>query len=67
MPASCVRLRDYLASVAGGVLDEPATAQAMASLLVRGLHCGALDADEVSEAAGVPVPVLEELFRRRVG
>ncbi|HJQ01743.1 MAG TPA: aldolase [Jatrophihabitans sp.] len=67
MPAACDRLRAYLASVAGGVLDEPATAQAMASLLVRGLHCGALDADEVSEAAGVPVAVLEELFRRRVG
>jgi citrate lyase beta subunit len=67
MPAACARLRDYLGSVAGGVLDEPATAQAMAGLLVRGLHCGALDADQVSEAAGVPVAVLEELFRRRVG
>jgi hypothetical protein len=67
MPATCGRLRNYLANVAGGVLDEPATAQAMAGLLVRGLHCGALDADEVSDAAGVPVAVLEELFCRRVG
>jgi citrate lyase beta subunit len=67
MPAASERLRDYLADTGGGVLDEPATAQAMASLLVRGLHCGALDADEVSEAAGVPVAVLDQLFRRRVG
>jgi hypothetical protein len=67
MPAACDRLRDYLANAGTGVLDEPATAQAMASLLVRGLHCGALDADEVSERSGVPTPVLDELFRRRVG
>ncbi|MGH8960126.1 MAG: DUF6986 family protein [Jatrophihabitantaceae bacterium] len=67
MPAACDRLRNYVAHTGGGVLDEPATAQAMASLLVRGLHCGALDADEVSERAGVSVDTLEELFRRRVG
>jgi len=67
MPAACDRLRNYLTDAEQGVLDEPATAQAMASLLVRGLHCGALDAAEVSEAAGVPIAVLDELFRRRVG
>lgn len=67
MPAACDRLRDYLASTAGGVLDEPATAQAMASLLVRGLHCGALDEAEVSDRAGVSSETLHELFRRRVG
>jgi citrate lyase beta subunit len=67
MPTACDRLRNYLASAGTGVLDEPATAQAMASLLVRGLHCGALDADEVSERAGVSVDALDRLFRRRVG
>ncbi len=67
MPAACDRLRDYLASTASGVLDEPATAQAMASLLVRGLHCGALDEAEVSDRAGVGTETLYELFRRRVG
>lgn len=67
LPAACDRLRAYLGSVGGGVLDEPATAQAMASLLVRGLHCGALDADEVTGRAGVSVEALDELFRRRVG
>jgi citrate lyase beta subunit len=67
LPEACDRLRGYLARADGGVLDEPATAQAMASLLVRGLRCGALDADEVAERAGVPVQALYELFDRRVG
>ena len=66
MPDACDRLRGYLAHTGGGVLDEPATAQAMASLLVRGLRCGALDADEVAERAGVSVQALYELFDRRV-
>jgi hypothetical protein len=65
MPAACDRLRDYLASAGSSVLDEPATAQAMASLLVRGLHCGALDAGEVSDRAGVTTETLYRLFRRQ--
>ena len=32
---------------AGGVLDEPATAQALATYLLRGLDCGALDESEI--------------------
>jgi citrate lyase beta subunit len=67
MPAACDRLRNYLANAADGVLDEPATAQAMASLLVRGLHCGALDEPEVSDRAGLSAEVLYRLFRRRIG
>jgi hypothetical protein len=44
------RLRAYLdqrPAAAAGVLDEPATARALAGFLRRGLDCGALDADEV--------------------
>lgn len=67
MPAACDRLRDYLAKAGTGVLDEPATAQAIAALLVRGLNCGALDADEVAERSGVDERRLRQLFRRRVG
>ena len=37
------RLRDYLAGIGGGVLDEPATARALAGFVLRGLDCGALD------------------------
>jgi hypothetical protein len=66
-PAAADRLRAYLAQAATGVLDEPATAQAMASLLVRGLHSGALDEAEVTGRAGVGRDVLDGFYRRRVG
>jgi len=66
MPAACDRLRDYLARTGGGVLDEPATAQAMATLLVRGLQCGALAEAEVADRAGVTAETLYQLFHRRV-
>ncbi|WP_236794096.1 aldolase/citrate lyase family protein [Amycolatopsis sp. GM8] len=46
-PAAAARLRDYVSQVDSGVLDEPATAQALASFLCRGLDCGALDQDEM--------------------
>jgi citrate lyase beta subunit len=46
-PAARDRLRAYLERRAGGVLDEPATARALAGYLRRGLDCGALDPDEV--------------------
>ena len=67
LPAAASRLRAYLAHTGDGVMDEPATAQAMASLLVRGLHSGALDADEVAERTGVERDVLDGFYRRRVG
>ncbi|WP_326559606.1 DUF6986 family protein [Micromonospora sp. NBC_01796] len=40
------RLRAYLERQASGVLDEPATARALAGFLLRGLDCGAYDPDE---------------------
>jgi citrate lyase beta subunit len=48
--AAVGRLRDYLHRRSGGVLDEPATARALAGFLLRGLACGALDPAE----AGLP-------------
>jgi hypothetical protein len=66
-PAAADRLRAYLGRAATGVLDEPATAQAMASLLVRGLHSGALDEAEVTGRTGVGRDVLDGFYRRRVG
>jgi citrate lyase beta subunit len=44
---AAARLEAYLARRDTGVLDEPATARALAGFLLRGLDCGALDADEV--------------------
>jgi citrate lyase beta subunit len=51
------RLRAYLGRRATGVLDEPATARALAGFLLRGLDCGALDAHEVP----LPRSTLESL------
>ncbi|GLU46363.1 aldolase [Nocardiopsis ansamitocini] len=64
---AAARLRDYLGVVGGGVMDEPATAQALASALVRGLNCGALGDDEVTAATGVGRSTLESFANRRVG
>ncbi|WP_409490240.1 DUF6986 family protein [Amycolatopsis sp. cmx-11-12] len=47
-PAALARLRDYADKTGRGVLDEPATAQALASFLLRGLDCGAVDAGELT-------------------
>ena len=48
MPAAVARLAAYLDRTDSGVLDEPATARALAAVLVRGLDCGALDDAESS-------------------
>ena len=50
-----------------GVLDEPATARALAGFLLRGLDCGALDEDEIGLLTGVPTATLDDLALRRVG
>ena len=47
LPAALDRLGSYRAGVGGAVLDEPATARALASVLVRALDCGAADPAEV--------------------
>lgn len=41
------RLRAYLDRASTGLLDEPATARALAGFLLRGLDCAALDESEV--------------------
>jgi citrate lyase beta subunit len=66
LPAAGRRLRDYLGESGGAVLDEPATALALASYLVRGLDAGALSPAEVTEATGLDVRALHALARRPV-
>lgn len=53
------RLDAYLAKREGAVMDEPATARAMASFLVRGLDCGAVAVDEI----GLDEQLLRALLR----
>ncbi|WP_410659643.1 DUF6986 family protein [Amycolatopsis sp. lyj-112] len=61
-PAALGRLRDYADQTGRGVLDEPATAQALASFLLRGLDCGAVDEGELSFSR----PELDRYARRRM-
>lgn len=58
------RLRAYLDKASEGVLDEPATAQALAGSLRRAVDCGALDAADVQRLTGLSDVELAALARR---
>ncbi len=60
------RLRAYVSGGNSGYLDEPATAAALASYVLRGLECGAVDPDEVDALIGVDTAGLAKLARRPV-
>lgn len=55
------RLDRYLRAESGAVLDEPATAKALARYVLRGRACGAVDPELVSERLGVEQAMLEHL------
>ncbi|TCO19119.1 HpcH/HpaI aldolase/citrate lyase family protein [Kribbella steppae] len=60
------RLRAYVGGGNSGYLDEPATAAALASYVLRGLECGAVDPAEVDRLIGVDTAGLAKLARRPV-
>ena len=62
--AAAERLRTYVAREESGVLDEPATARALADFLLRGLDCGAVSAAELETATGLEVGALTALAHR---
>jgi citrate lyase beta subunit len=57
------RLRRYAVRNEGAILDEPATARALADFLVRGLECGALREDDTCRDSGMAVAELTALAR----
>jgi hypothetical protein len=59
------RLRRYVAGSGGGVLDEPATAQALAGFLLRGVRCGAVAVGEVPALTGTDLETIAALAARR--
>ena len=59
------RLGDYLTRTTGTVMDEPATARALARYLQRGHACGAVDEAELIALAGVDAAGIAELARAR--
>ncbi|WP_017579616.1 DUF6986 family protein [Nocardiopsis valliformis] len=64
---AAARLKAYLGQAGGNVMDEPATAQALASVLASGLRCGALEESEVVDASGADAGTIVGLATRRVG
>ena len=60
--AAVPRLNAYVDRRAGAIVDEPATAEALARVVLRGLDCGAFDGDDV---AAPQRSVLEDLVQRR--
>ena len=66
LPAAAARLRNYVEHTEGGVMDEPATARALAAFVLRGVQCGAVGADDVQALAGVGIPQLTGLAHPRL-
>jgi citrate lyase beta subunit len=64
LDASAARLAAYTAGTGGAVLDEPATARALAGYLLRGLDCGAVDPGEIAERTGLGRAGLDGLAGR---
>jgi citrate lyase beta subunit len=61
LPVVGARLKAYLGGQEGGVLDEPATARALAGFVLRGVHCGAVTREEVRTLTAVGLDRLELL------
>jgi citrate lyase beta subunit len=66
LPAAAARLRNYVERTEGGVMDEPATARALAAFVLRGVQCGAVGTDEVQALAGVELSQLTALAHPRL-
>jgi citrate lyase beta subunit len=63
LPRASGRLRNYLDHTGSGVLDEPATARALADYLLRAANCGATNAAELHELTGLAIEGISELAR----
>jgi citrate lyase beta subunit len=61
LPAALARLQSMTGGGRGGVLEEPATARALAGYLIRGLDCGAVDEPEVAAGCGLVRAELDQL------
>lgn len=58
---AATRLRNYVHRLDSAVMDEPATARALAGVIHRGSVCGALTADEIEGAADLPTSTVRDI------
>jgi hypothetical protein len=62
-PQAARRLSDYVTKTDSGILDEPATARALARYLYHGFACGAVDESELLAGTGLDRKALATLAR----
>jgi len=67
LDAAARRLRHYTDRSTSAVMDEPATARALAGFLLRGVQCGAIGSAEVGDLAGINPDHLITLAHPRLG
>ncbi|MGO2080932.1 DUF6986 family protein [Glutamicibacter arilaitensis] len=65
LQAAGTRLRNYVHQISSAIMDEPATVRALARYIHRGVACGAVTADEVTELAQITLPELEAIALNR--
>ncbi len=66
LAAAAPRLQAYLDRQGGAIVDEPATAESLATVVLRGLDCGAFDPDDVlTLAPSASLSVLRNLKDRK--
>lgn len=58
---AATRLRNYVHRLDSTVMDEPATARALANVIHRGSVCGALTDDEIESAADLPTSTVRDI------
>lgn len=58
---AAARLRNYVHRIESSIMDEPATAKALADFIHRGLACGALTVAEVESAVEIDIEQLRTL------
>ena len=63
--AAATRLRNYVHRIESSIMDEPATAKALAAFIRRGLVCGALTEAEIASAAQIDIAALESIALAR--
>jgi uncharacterized protein DUF6986 len=58
---AATRLRNYVHQLDSTVMDEPATARALAGVIHRGSVCGALTVAEIETATDLPVAAMRDI------
>ncbi|MDV7194890.1 DUF6986 family protein [Mycolicibacterium fortuitum] len=58
---AAARLRNYVHRLDSTVMDEPATARALANVIHRGSVCGALITDEIEAATDLPMSTVRDI------